>query len=642
MKKFNIFKLFAVVCLMLTTIVSNAQTMGNFENNWYADYVGARVSITSPLNIAGALDYTIANDGGGGTNEWGAAITSTMNNIDIIKADPYDACNPFTNGGSMSGKVVLIQRGNCEFGAKAYRAQQAGAAAVIIVNNVTGGPVGMGAGAQGGSVTIPVMMISDVDGASISAELGNGPVKISLSTWASGVGNDIAILNGGVSQWHTQTIPISQVATGTGTPGTYEMITGAVLGNFGTKPATNIKVKSTVTFTPDGGSANVLKVDSVMYAGPFNPSDSIISPFSKTSFNLGNVSGKGKFDVSYEVTSDSTDELPGDNTANYSFYVTDNLFSKGRYDFNGNIPRSNIGYAFQNSVDFLWGPLYYINKGNYKLDAVQFGLSITGGGSMASQGSVNVLVWKWTDGSNGGQLDNVILSGECQLVGAGGKTYAAGDTSGQFFTVNIGDANNANNPVILDDDSWYWITVSVPVNTFLLCDGVTNYQPRAWGRAKKTTDTTMEAYSPIYNGTDGAFTATSTEFPAMFPFEGFNLIDSVRFSQQKNGIVPAVPMILSPFTNSVKNVNNENPVQIDMYPNPATDVLNVSVNLTNVAKDLYYTVMDASGKRITEYSEQNVSSSKYTINTKNLPAGSYFLVVNFDDKSTVRKFSVLK
>lgn len=629
---------------MLSTLTVSAQNMGNFETNWYADYVGARIAITEPQNIAGALAYNIANDGSGGTNEWGGAITTAMNNIDVVKADPYEACVPLTNGTAVSGKIALIMRGNCEFGAKALRAQQAGAVAVVIVNNVTGGPVGMGSGAQGTNVTIPVIMISDVDGAAINTALGSGVVKMSLSNWLSGAQNDIAILDGGVSQWHAQTVPLSQIQTGAGTPSTYEGITGAVIGNFGTNPATNIKIKSTVTFTPTGGSASVVNVDSVLYPGPFNPGDSIISPFSKTAYSLGNVSGNGIFDVTYDVTSDSTDDLPRDNKTSYSFAVTNNNFSKGRYDEQKGLPISNIGFAFATSVDFMWGPLYYINKGQHSLDAVQFALSKTGGGDMGTQGTVNVLVWKWTDGSNGQATDNIIVSGECQLVGAGGKVYQTGDTSGQFFTVPIGDANNANNPVVLDDDSWYWITVSVPINTFLACDGVVNYFPRTWARANKTTDTTVEAYSPVYNGTDASFTSTATEFPAMFPFDRFNNpIDSVRFSQQRSGSVPAVPMLLSPHTVDVKNIGNaNNPVVIDLYPNPATDVINISVELDKQVKDLYYTVLDANGRRIAEYNESNVSSSKYSINTENLAAGNYFLILNFDEKNTVRKFTVIK
>ncbi len=89
--------------------------------------------------------------------------------------DPNDGCDPITNGGDLSGKIVLIRRGECEFGFKGLAAQNEGAVAVIIVNNVAGDPIIMAPGAVGDQVTIPMFMISQADGDPIIAEiLANG------------------------------------------------------------------------------------------------------------------------------------------------------------------------------------------------------------------------------------------------------------------------------------------------------------------------------------------------------------------------------------------------------------------------------------------------------------------------------------
>ena len=55
----------------------------------------------------------------------------------------------------LTGKVAVIDRGNCDFSLKVLNAQQAGALAVIVVNNVADAPVSMGAGASGNQVLIP-------------------------------------------------------------------------------------------------------------------------------------------------------------------------------------------------------------------------------------------------------------------------------------------------------------------------------------------------------------------------------------------------------------------------------------------------------------------------------------------------------
>ena len=88
--------------------------------------------------------------------------------------DPHDACQTIINATDLAGNIVVIRRGTCEFGTKILAAENAGAIAVIMVNNEAGGPITMGAGADGGSVTIPSIMISQADGEALIAQLQAG------------------------------------------------------------------------------------------------------------------------------------------------------------------------------------------------------------------------------------------------------------------------------------------------------------------------------------------------------------------------------------------------------------------------------------------------------------------------------------
>ncbi len=95
--------------------------------------------------------------------------------------DLHDACQTITNPSELVGKIVVIRRGTCEFGSKILAAENAGALAVIMVNNVPGGPISMGAGADGDSVTIPSIMIGQTDGEALIAELqANQAINVSL------------------------------------------------------------------------------------------------------------------------------------------------------------------------------------------------------------------------------------------------------------------------------------------------------------------------------------------------------------------------------------------------------------------------------------------------------------------------------
>lgn len=119
------------------------------------------------------------------------AITADLallvdNNIGEPSTDENDACNAIINGSELNGKIVVIRRGTCEFGAKVLAAENQGAIAVIIVNNVADPEfVTMGGGAVGDTVTIPSIAINQVDGDALITALAGGEV-INASLIAAG------------------------------------------------------------------------------------------------------------------------------------------------------------------------------------------------------------------------------------------------------------------------------------------------------------------------------------------------------------------------------------------------------------------------------------------------------------------------
>ena len=136
------------------------------------------LTVNSPSNVSGTYS---AIEAGFGSPVPLTPITSDLVLFDDNSGvDPNDACESAVNAAAMNGNIVVIRRGDCEFGFKVLAAENAGATAVIMINNVPGGPITMGAGAVGGSVTIPSVMISDVDGALLMAEMSTGTVNATL------------------------------------------------------------------------------------------------------------------------------------------------------------------------------------------------------------------------------------------------------------------------------------------------------------------------------------------------------------------------------------------------------------------------------------------------------------------------------
>lgn len=102
---------------------------------------------------------------------------------------PSDACSTLTNGAAVAGRIALIDRGTCFFADKILRAQQAGAAAVVMVNNVDGDPIIMGGESTG--IAISGVMITRDDGDALKPLLGGG-VSVRLAADQIMVRTDLA------------------------------------------------------------------------------------------------------------------------------------------------------------------------------------------------------------------------------------------------------------------------------------------------------------------------------------------------------------------------------------------------------------------------------------------------------------------
>ncbi len=90
-----------------------------------------------------------------------------------------DACNPLAPG-SLAGQIALIRRGTCSFYQKAFNAQTAGAIGVVLYNNAAGRFSPTVAGSP--AIIIPVVAISNTEGALIDGRLALGPVDL---TWTA-------------------------------------------------------------------------------------------------------------------------------------------------------------------------------------------------------------------------------------------------------------------------------------------------------------------------------------------------------------------------------------------------------------------------------------------------------------------------
>jgi hypothetical protein len=139
----------------------------------------ARFAIHSPSNLVTTItNYTV-------TDGWGASLDAGYAYGDLVlvndgSANPELGCTALTNGTELAGNIAVAVRGTCNFSAKAINAQNAGATALVIINNQAQAPNTLGAGNDAPNVNIPVIMISQAQGANLLTALQSGTKPKSL------------------------------------------------------------------------------------------------------------------------------------------------------------------------------------------------------------------------------------------------------------------------------------------------------------------------------------------------------------------------------------------------------------------------------------------------------------------------------
>lgn len=231
-------------------------------------------SVESPASIGGSKDMTYApTTSWTNTPDLSDPANAVLGTLAWAKdASAADSLNCMQTVSNVSGKVAILYRGGCEFGTKALNAEQAGAIAVVIINSVPGGPVGMGAGNDGPTVTIPVVMISDLDGAAIAAAMANGNVDVFIGNKSGYYANDLGLKAGRVvrSQHYSTPQELAQDDT------EFDVQTGAYVYNFGYNDQGNITLNATVTlngtvlYDETSSAFSLLSQDSVFVAYQFS------------------------------------------------------------------------------------------------------------------------------------------------------------------------------------------------------------------------------------------------------------------------------------------------------------------------------------------------------------------------------------
>ena len=130
---------------------------------------GPTLVLSAPSNLAGSYPVGTANFG---PSLQAATVTGELAIVDDGSASPTLGCAPAQNRSELAGRIAIVDRGTCLFVDKARRAQAAGAVALLVVNNEPGL---IDLGGNDPTIVIPAVMVSQLDGDAIKAELTGEP-----------------------------------------------------------------------------------------------------------------------------------------------------------------------------------------------------------------------------------------------------------------------------------------------------------------------------------------------------------------------------------------------------------------------------------------------------------------------------------
>ena len=556
----------------------------------------------SPSNIAGNYTFSWAPPTGGwGTPDFlipNTFVEDTLMMVDDgtpglnAQGNPIsgEGCNPLIN--NLTGKIAVIFRNTCEFGAKAFNAQNAGAVGVIVVNRNPGEWLAMGAGVDGANVTIPVVMLDFIDGMDIVAEMQNGPVVMFL-------GNKVGLFptDGGLTP-STTLIPkqggVVSFLAQNGTEFNFDL--GARIYNYGNQSLSGVTLNATIT-NPTGSTVYNNTVTNMT----LNVGDSVDVEPSQTNnlpqFSLSNYP-TGRYTLTYTLTSSSADSDPSDNSLSYDFVIQDSLYTFANIDVaSGNAaPSTHYRPSTNNATYSVCTVLKDANASRIAAVGVHFSATTAANTVPLDGEEIALYLYKWED--NFVDLNDAAFGFNTLTQVAGGYYYFPSDLQGELV---YGEFDQA---VVLEDGVRYLACAqTVNLDLYLGFDGDRDH---TWNY-----NWYAQPMSPIES--DGAYFAAG--FGADVP----------------NGLVLRVID-----ANNI-GLNEANTIGGMAYPNPTTDKVTVSIEGEGLAN---LTVTDISGKQVLTQSLDLVNG-KSAVSIETLDAGVYIFNLVLENGKT-SQFNVVK
>lgn len=534
-------------------------------------------NVEAPINNSGLLSF-------GTTINWGANLSDPNNAVlDTVKiATDSLACSAVTN--DLTGRIALVYRGGCNYSAKAYNAQNAGAIACILVNNVPGLPLDMGAGVNANNVTIPVIMISITDGELLHDLMENGEdVVVYIGHKNSYYPNDLGFTIKDVLHADASALPIQLAQNGS----EFNTTLGGWVRNYGTADQTGITLNAMVNngatvYNQTSSAFSLLSGDSAFVTLP--------------DFNLSTYP-TGSYTLTYTIDFGNTDDYSDDNTLVSEFVLTDSVFALARLDTQMS-PIATIGFK-PSTFSSYSSCLAFSNAHASRIGALGMYFSASVYTSTANPDSLNgdevkLKVLQWDD-----QFSDIndITFGFASLTEIASSTFQ--------YPVGAGSGYNGltqympfDEPITLEDNQRYLFCVQTH-------DTRINFGHDQKSNYNQNYQQDLQVFHP-YESNDN------------FVGAGFPI-----------GYTPSLAVKVADA--SVIGLT-ENSVETSAFPNPSNGLITVKSPVNGLA---VLTITDLSG-RIVQSETVQILNGTFTIDVDDFNSGTYVFSLDYKNGAKSR------
>lgn len=529
--------------------------------------------VLQPPALEGALEFTWAEN-------WGLTpdLNDPANAIQQFVVVGRDStagdslgCNALVNSADVAGKIAVIYRGACEFGMKALNAQNAGAIGCVIVNNVPGAPIAMGAGAVGGQDTIPIVMITFEAAATLRPEIDAGNVEMYIGSVLDVFEYNLSTDKGDVIMAKSTGIP-SWVATDASEL-TVDM--GGWIHNFGSLDQSDVTLGAVITlagnelYNEESDPQTVVSGDSLFFALP---------SFSQPSYG-------GLYEVTYTISSPNTEEFPSDNTF-YTNFLVDSLLTFSRINTTTLKPNQDNFYQPSGTVGNFMSCVHFRdpNASRIRVEGMYAAATHRAPGTMDGQ-ALEARVIIWGDDFEG--IANATFA-DVPVIQTGEYFYQE-NLSSQLVYIPLIE------PVLLEDDQRYLFCIWTPSDSvFIGHNSTLDYNENEL----------------LYDEPTTVISDNDTWYPAGFGSD----------------VPTGIAVKFAPANTAIDEVER---VDITPFPNPTANIVRIPLKGQNGAANVQ--VFDVTGAKVLETRTSVGGDHTLTVDMGKLANGTYTFHLDFDN-----------